>query len=1787
MKKVVRHFPKKFPLKHFIAAATVIALIAFVASAIIFLPSLRQNPKGVDQLNQFSSLIINPAFAKDNFDLQPEKTDSAGVDGNAVYVLSSKEELDAELIKENIILDPKVDFDVEKISLTQWKIIPKETLSSNTILKVSLNTAYYNEDGQMQKRDYNWAYQVKDSFKILTTIPRDMGTYVPTNSGIEITFSHDNFTDFEKYFSIAPQVEGRFEKHGRTMVYVPAKGLQEATIYTVNIKAGLPLANSEQTLAEDKVIQFETETADRFSYGRNYFNVYDKMLEFSSSEKPVIQVSTNETNTKTNIRIYRLNSSEEYLKTLSYQDKIPWWSSFCDKYFYDTSKMTEFMNLSASIQKGQYIQFIEFPEQLPIGFYVVDFESDGIKQQAWFQVTDLSAYINITKTQTIVWVNDLISKQPIVGANVKVAEQNGEYNTDSNGIAVFDTSQEITDKPKNTYIEITSGEKKLIISTAGNNNYYKSVNEQDNYWKYLYNDRPKYQPNDTIKFWGMLKSRDGKKIDEKVSITFIKEGYMDYQYQPVFISEQELNLDDLGIYNGEIELKNTRPDYYTLQLRAGDLIIVSKYIEIAPYTKPAYQLSLTPDRKTALAGEAINFNAQASFFEGTPVPNLPLVFNMPEGDYKFVTDENGQAKLTYTQKYFECGEKQICWPVSAWLRIQPQNSELSEITAESSVRFFANNRYAKTKATYPEKGKAKLDISTFYLDPQKTDVNYWSNDIGDEIAPNTVITGEVIKMIYEKNQTGIYYDFVSKKSYPTYDYSTREEKVDFFKVNSGSNGIYTYTRDIEKETSYYIRLKIFSEDGKYNVANAYLYYYDGDGVNRYFSFYNNYYNFELEDKTYDVGEEVNVDMRQNDTSLPDGAGNRYLFLQMQNGLQEYVISDNSTYSFNFEKRDIPNINLAGIYFNGSAYFTTETSWWSRDGNQIKYNTDNSRLNIDIKTNKENYKPGEDIKISLLVKNEKDEPVKSKVNVNVVDEAYYAVMEDTANPMDEIYALVSSGSYVDNYSHKTISDVMGAEGGGCFLAGTKIFMSDGSTKPIEEIAVNDEIKTIADTFHIKYGTGKVVELFKHTVGEYLIINNILRVTPEHRVYSNHSFVMAGELRRGDWLLDQNGNKVFITSIETKKEIVKVYNFRVEPQHTYIADGFYVHNGKGGVREILVDAPLFASVATNSNGEGEIIFTLPDNITSWRVTTQAISANLEVGTAVGNINVSLPVFIDATIGSEYLKDDQPIVRLRAYGTSLNSNDDVVFNLKAESLGAQKIENFAIKAFKSAFINLPKLALGKHDITYNVFTAKGNDALKLPIYVINSRLSKIKSNTQTLSIDTRIEVDTPENAFTVILGDLSRVQLYDPLERLGWSWTDRIDQIIARKKSRELLNELFGEDFPIPQTLVHLYQQENGGVALLPYSSEELELSAKLAGVAADEFDKISLQQYFLNVFNNKESNQEEISLSLYGLASLDTPVLPLLNNWVERDDLTAKEKLYAALAFHKLGADEKVRSIYYDIVQKYAQQKLPSIKISIDENEEHTKELTALTAVLAGAINAPEKDGYWNYINNCNGACDTVIDLEKIAYIKEAAKHIDNSVAKVVYEIDGKENIADLSARRTYSFITTADKIASIKFKEVKGNVGITTIIIAPLETEIQKEDADIGIRKEFYVNGVKTNNFKENDDIEIRIYPTIGSDALDGSYQITDILPSGLLPLTKYYYGNYSGGCHQWYPYNTDGQKVKYIIYKGWNTNCGNYISYLARVKTKGEYKVESATIQSLVNSEYINYDKNSSTIIIE
>ena len=89
------------------------------------------------------------------------------------------------------------------------------------------------------------------------SLPADMSSYVPVDTGIELYFSYPDVENIAKHFEITPNVKGRFETNGYTTVFIP-KELKAGTIYTVTVQKGLKAAGGAVELANDYSFSFET-----------------------------------------------------------------------------------------------------------------------------------------------------------------------------------------------------------------------------------------------------------------------------------------------------------------------------------------------------------------------------------------------------------------------------------------------------------------------------------------------------------------------------------------------------------------------------------------------------------------------------------------------------------------------------------------------------------------------------------------------------------------------------------------------------------------------------------------------------------------------------------------------------------------------------------------------------------------------------------------------------------------------------------------------------------------------------------------------------------------------------------------------------------------------------------------------------------------------------------------------------------------------------------------------------------------------------------------------------------------------------------------------------------------------------------------------------------------------------------------------------------------------------------------------------------------------------------------
>jgi len=151
---------------------------------------------------------------------------------------------------------------------------------------------------------------------------------------------------------------------------------------------------------------------------------------------------------------------------------------------------------------------------------------------------------------------------------------------------------------------------------------------------------------------------------------------------------------------------------------------------------------------------------------------------------------------------------------------------------------------------------------------------------------------------------------------------------------------------------------------------------------------------------------------------------------------------------------------------------------------------------------------------------------------------------------------------------------------CFLKGTKITLSDGQHKNIEEIKENDNL--LSYRFHdldnynqdLEYlmnwyskdyrGTNSetlVKQLWENETTQYYIINDKLKVTPEHLLFirrnGNYEWYPSKNVKKGFYLLTSENNFEEIVTIELVDEKTKVYNLKLQGIMNYYASDYLVH------------------------------------------------------------------------------------------------------------------------------------------------------------------------------------------------------------------------------------------------------------------------------------------------------------------------------------------------------------------------------------------------------------------------------------------------------------------------------------------------------------------------------------------------------------------------------------------------------------------------------------------------------
>lgn len=1742
------------------------------------------------------------------FTLQASISDTAGIDPKTSFILESTQSLSEGAVKKILKFNPEIEFNVKKISqapalistvfaqtqeneivITIFEIKPTRALAEDEIYQAVIT------DPEYADREYSWAFQVKAPFQVIQTHPRNQGTYVPINSAIEITFNRENLINPQNYFEISPNVAGTFEQYGNILTFLP-KQLTEKTVYTITIKSGLKSQGSDDVLTDDYTFAFET-GEQRYTGQRPYFDFTNDFLEFIPDRKPTFVVSYYNINPNNlDINLYKFANIDEFLN--SYQNSRKWQLGWTRYYkdeagsSFQPNENQKIFSFKPTIIEAGYQKFIEVPQLLDEGYYLLDVNIGGKHKQAWLQITPLSHYFSVTYDKSLLWMYDFQKKEPLIASKVsfydKAVGKSTAGTTNNDGLTEFSTPDTLKEEKRDftdpKFFEVEKdGYSSVLIKVVDSWGYARKAKKGDLYWDYLSTDRYTYQMSDTVRYWGVAKGREQDLRQKKVNVG-IYSGYYYYGFSensyylkdnPPLVS-QDVLISQFDTIQGELTFKGISPGFYSVIVTMGDDVISVASLQILSYTKPAYQITVTPSKNAIFAGEKVDFKIKANFFDGTPVSELKLEYSGywdKSISGELTLDSNGEGTFSYAPYYYESAY--VYYPRDLQFTFSPKLSEEGEIWGTGSVLVFGPNIYLQS---FQEKQSGDSYKFTAKLNHIVITGQTQNEYIGDPASSHS-ISAKVVKITYFKTETGQYYDPISKIVRKTYRYDKREETIDELQGITDNKGEWSFNKTLPEEKGSLYKVTFFGQDSKGRKIENSSY--------AYFSSYESWKEFDVSlnvggesySKQFSIGEKVKLETKILEGEKP--INTKVLFVRYQNNIKRVSIEPSLTFEETFEKEFLPSVQYRAVILGPYGFEETNTVTAS-------FKEEDNNLKIDISPEKENYRPREEVKINLAVRDKDDKPVSAEVNVAVVDEALFHILpynwqaKILETLYKDIYTPPVTGASQYAFLEREYGE--GTELGACFGAGTKILMIDGSLESIEKVKMGDQILTFKDGGNSSRVPAIVQGISQNLTDEYLIINDSLEVTQDHKMYVSGRWEYAGNIRIGDTLLGTDGLPQEVYSIERKQaKNTLVYNILIGEYHTYFAGGYFVHNqekGAGPPRANFVDVALYQTVHADQNGKAAVSFTTPDNITAWRTTAIAFSPDtLKAGQDVKLIKTSLPFFVDATLNNYYLEGDSAIVRLRTFGTDYKQNTPTEFSVKSDSLSLDKKE---VSQNNTVYIPVAQLPEGEHEILISAKQGSLEDSIVRKIKVVKNYFRKAESSTYDLSEDLS-NIEGNKDGFTeIVFADAGKGRFYRALWWHKYLGGIRLDQVTANFFGEKLLAQYFNESEPVEPLDLSSYHVPEGGISLFPYSDSDLELSVKIVDLASEFIYREDLKSYLNKTLIDKKSDIHRISKALYGLASLREKVLVKINLVKENKELTLEDKIYISLALAKLGDKENARKIYEQEIKNQLRFQGQEAWLSREQDITKRVKLTGTIAVLTSYLNIENDADYlWNYIDTHDPERDLDV-LEETLFMKSELSKSKDEKVEFSFETNARSDSVTLEKGSIYSLVLSSDELNTIKFSNIKGKIRLISFYERSRDPKELSKSNELNLKRQYFINNKQTNSFNDGDIVLIRLDPDIAASAIDGSYQVIDYLPSGLKPITRLYQRGLSWGteCNPiWYPTKIIDNTVYFNISKEFDKtkNCNNRtINYYARVVSKGSYTANPALVQSLKDLDSLN-----------
>ena len=946
----------------------------------------------------------------------------AGMDSVArttAFLLTSLDARPAMALASLVVADPPVTFRVTSTGTSSALLRPATVLASATRYRFSLTRP----DGTVEA---SWTARTAGPLHVTDTVPGDAATAVPVDTGVEITFDQAGVPPaaVASHFRISPSATGHFQVAGRSIAFTPDTTLRTGTLYTVTISHGLPLADTGEVLERDVVIRFETAAARR-SEVRVW--LADALVDATPRERAAMTLWTEVPEgwsepTGIPVTVHRLAGLSTAMAAWTAITAAPDWTMVTAQEAVPTKGLPRVLSSNVRIQHlADGTRWIQLPRPLPTGWYVLTVAFAGVPRQQVLQITDTATYALVTSTSTAIWVNDLRTRGPGAGATASLAGTALSGSADGQGLLVAPTPATVgTGAIASPMLLVHYHGATTFRPIAGSSLCGgcdgKGIDlgrvAPDHWWTLLTTDRTEYRQTDTVNVVGVVKHRVSGDVPAAVRLTVSDEAA-----PAVPILARTVAPDERGMYAASLPISTLPIGSYRVRATVDGELTGESWFSVATIRKPAYLVTVTPERHALISGNTLRSTIGATFFDATPVAgaSIRLTIDGSGGQHEATTttDTTGQGTGTL-RPTSDGGQLQVMT-----IRANPTLPEEASLEGDADLAVFAGNAFitldgVATAKTVTLTGGVNTVAWSRYERPDAVDL--WSVDPRGAPRPGAAVRVSVVAHYSSMRQTGTAYDFIAKRVVPAYEVLDKEVALPARAMTTGSKGTFRLVvSTIHNAYAYEVSATYTDESGHRITALTWVSGMNGYDVGPQPSL-SAIDGHQGGTSYYSVGDTIRV--RYTGGSATHATASRFLFVTLQQGLRGATVSSDPVFQTQFTSQSIPDVVIGAVRFNGAGYDPMPVYTALMDPRE-------RQMTITMNADKARYEPGDTATVSVRTLDRSGRPVAASVFVRAVDEKLYAMgaaVEET--PVDELYATVPDGVLGSARSHQVPSQEWG-------------------------------------------------------------------------------------------------------------------------------------------------------------------------------------------------------------------------------------------------------------------------------------------------------------------------------------------------------------------------------------------------------------------------------------------------------------------------------------------------------------------------------------------------------------------------------------------------------------------------------------------------------------------------------------------------------------------------------------------------------------------------------------------